>query len=132
MECLLLCFKLLAFGLQCFGLVESVVGPAVADELVGILAVHGLAVTLSVGTEGASKMDTFIKFDAQPVESLYDILFGTRHKAALIGILDTENHLSAVLAGEKVVVEGGTHTADVKRPRGGGGESYSYHLCLFS
>ena len=38
--------------------------------------------------------------------------------------------LAALLAGKKVVVEGGAHAADVKGARRGGGKSNSYHYLL--
>ena len=117
LEGLFLCLVFLALGFQRFGLVEGVVGPAVAYQLVGILAVHGLAVALAVGAVGAADMHAFVKLYAQPVEGLDDVLFGTRHEACLVGVLDAQYHLAAVLAREEVVVEGCAHAPDVQWPR---------------
>ena len=58
-------------------------------------------------------MHALVELDAKPVESLDNILFGTRHETGLVGVFDSENHLAALLTGEKVVVEGGKHTTDV-------------------
>ena len=55
---------------------------------------------------------------AQPCESLVDIIFRSGHKALRVGILDTENHLAAIAAGKKVVIESGTDTAYVQRACG--------------
>ena len=128
LEGLLLSLIFFALGLEGFGPVEGVVGPAVGEQLLGILAVERLAVALTVGTEGTAEMDALVELDAQPIESLDDVLFGTRHKTGLVGVFYAQNHLAALLTGEEVVVEGGAHTADVKWPRGGGGEAYSYHV----
>ena len=134
LEGLLLCLVFFTLGVKYFGLVEGVVGPAVGQQLLGILSVEGLAVTLSVGTVGAADMDTLVKLYAQPIEGLNDVLLGTWHKARLVGVLNAEDHLAAILAGKKVVVKGGAHAADVEWPRGGGGEtnSYLHKWCLFA
>jgi hypothetical protein len=55
----------------------------------------------------------FIDADAEPVERLKNIFFCAGHEASAIGILDTQQHIAAVLTGKQVVVQGGTHAANV-------------------
>ena len=128
LEGFLLSLKLFAFGIKSLWLVEGVVSPALADELFGILAVHGFAVALAVRAVGTSDMDTFVELDAEPCEGLDDVVFGAWHEAGLVGILDAENHLAAILFGEQVVIQCGAHTADVKRSGGAWCKTYSYFL----
>ena len=40
------------------------------------------------------------------------------------GVFDAEDEFAAVLAGEEVVVKGGTHTADMQGPSGARGETH--------
>jgi hypothetical protein len=47
LEGLFLGLVFFAFGVEGFGTVEGVVGPAIAKELVGILTVEGLAVWIA-------------------------------------------------------------------------------------
>ena len=56
---------------------------------------------------------TFVNADTQPVEGFEDILLCTRHKTRRIGILDTQEHVAAVLTGKQIIVQSGTHAADV-------------------
>ena len=128
LESLLLGLVFFTFGLEGFGAVEGVVGPSVGKQLVGILAVESLAVALAVRAEGATYMNTLIELYSQPVEGLDDVLFGTGYEAGLVGVFDSENHLTVLLAGEEVVIEGSADAADVEWPRGRRGKTDSYHL----
>ena len=115
---------LLAFGLQFLRSVERYVCLAGVKELTDILLVDVAALALAIGTAVAAETDTFVKTDAEPAERLYDVFFGSGHKAVGVCIFDAENQFAAVLTGEEVVVEGGTHTADMQCPGGAGRETH--------
>ena len=56
---------------------------------------------------------TFVNTDTQPIKRLQDILLCSRHKTRRVGVLDTQEHVSSVLTGKQIVVQSGSHTADV-------------------
>ena len=126
MESLFLSLVFLALGIEGFGFIESIVCPAVTNQLFGILAIHGFAVALAVGAVVAADMDTFVEFDAQPVEGFDNIVFGTGDKAGLVGVLNSQNHVASVLAGEQIVIQSRADSADVERASGAGSETYAY------
>ena len=104
LEGFLLSLVFFALGIESLGTVESIVCPAVAQQLVGILAVEGFAVALAVGAVVATNVDAFVELDAEPVEGFDNIVLGAGDKACLVGVLDAENHVTAILASEEVVV----------------------------
>jgi hypothetical protein len=57
-----------------------------------------------------SKAHALVEVDAQPTERFQDIFLGTWHETVGIGILDTEHHVTAMLTGEKIIIQSGTHT----------------------
>ena len=67
-----------------------------------------------------------IDADAEPCERLVDVVFRAGDEATAVGVLDAQNHLSAVGTREKVIVEGSADTAYVKRPCGRRCESHPY------
>ena len=85
-----------AQGVQLFGGVESVVGPARIDELEGVFEVDFAAFALAVGGVGTSRADAFVDLDSAPFERFEDILFGARHETLRVGVLDAEDHHTAV------------------------------------
>jgi hypothetical protein len=69
-------------------------------------------------------MNPFVEGDPQPGKGFDNILFGSRDKAALIGVLYAENVDSVVMPGKKKVVKGGANPADMQGACGAGRESY--------
>lgn len=86
-----------------------------------------------VGRERNSLRNRLLRrFDTQPIEGFDDIGFCARDETLRVGIFDAENHVSAVLFGEEVVIEGGTYTADVQGSRGTWGETHTdFSFCCF-
>ena len=115
----------LALGIQLFGCVERHVGFSVVEQLSDVPAVDVAPLALAVGAVVAAEAYAFVELNAQPLEGFDDILLCARHKAGGVGVFDAENEVAAVLAGEKIVVEGGTHAADMQRPRGAGCEAHT-------
>ena len=88
-----LCLKLL-------GRIESDVSLAVGKKLVDIFLIYGATLALTIRAVVATERHSLVKLDTEPTERLDNIVFGSRHKAVRVGILDTEHQVAAVLTGE--------------------------------
>ena len=88
-----LCFKLL-------GSIECYVSLAVGKELVDIFLIYGATLALTIRAVIATERNSFVKLDTEPTERLDDIIFGSRHKAMRVGILNTEHQVATVLTRE--------------------------------
>ncbi len=67
----------------------------------------------------------FVNLYPEPFERLDDVLLGSRHESVAVGVLDTEQHLAAVLSCEQVVVKGSSHASDMQCASWTWRESYS-------
>ncbi|EJW91904.1 hypothetical protein EVA_19992 [gut metagenome] len=114
-----------ALGVEFFGGIEGNVSLACIKQLLDVLAIDVTAFTLTVRTVFTSEADPFVKLDAEPLERLNDIIFSTRYETVGVGVLNAEHHVTAVLTGKEVVVEGSTYTADMQRSRGTGCEAHA-------
>ena len=124
-----------AFLLQLLGRVESVVGVAGGDELLGVFPVDDAPLALAVGGVGMGigrlfddfplRVHPFVGVDAAPAQRLDDILLGPGHEAVGVRVLDAEDEGPAVLLGVEVVVEGGAHAAHMQRSGRRRGEPYA-------
>ena len=124
-------FGLLAQCVELLGRIERVVGPSRLDELQGVFEVDFAPFALTVGSMGAADTDAFVDLDAAPLQRFENVLLGSRYETLRVGILDAQDHRSAVLTGEKVVVERRTDAADMQRSRGAGCEAHpnrSFHI----
>ena len=134
LEGLLLTFRLLAFGIQVFGRVESIICPTVTHKLLSVWLVHRLTLRLFIRTELAADADALVELESEPLEGLDDVLLCARHEAGLVSILDTQQESAAVFLGKQIVIQCGTHAADVKRSGRTRRKSYSrfhiFHKCL--
>ena len=107
-------------GFQLLWRVKSNIGLAIVEQLPDILLIDVATLTLAIRALVATKRDTLVKLDAQPLETLYDILFGPWYKTGGISILNTEHQVTAMLTGEQIIIQCRTHTTDVQCPRGTG------------
>ena len=57
---------------------------------------------------------SFIPIDTKPAESIEDRLQRLSDVAALVGIVNTQNELSAMFFGEQIIKESGADSADMK------------------
>ena len=64
------------------------------------------------------------------LSDVHDVLLGSGNEALRVGILDAEDHRTAVLAGEQIVVKSGADAADVQRARGAGRETHPYFFSI--
>ena len=109
--------NLASHQLQFLRSVKSDVCTSCFQQLLNIFLIDIAPLTLTVGTIVAAKGYALVELDAQPAESLNDISLGSRHETGGIGVLDTEHQITAMLACKQIIVQGGTHTADMKRTR---------------
>ena len=80
--------------------VECYVSLAVGKKLVDIFLIYGATLTLTIRAVVATERHSLVKLDTEPTERLDDVIFGSRHKAMRVGILDTEHQVAAVLTRE--------------------------------
>ena len=76
------------------------VRPMIADSLNLVVAIHA---------------QPFVYSDAEPFKGFENILFGSRHKTGGVRIFNTEQHISTMLTGKQIIIQGSTHTADMQR-----------------
>ena len=70
--------------------------------------------------------ESFVNADTKPIQRFEDVFFSPGYKTGGVGVFDTKEHISAVLASEQIVIQCGTYTADVKRTRWRGRKTNSY------
>ena len=93
--------------------VESDIGFVGVEQLFHILTVDVTTLALTVGTLVATERDALVELNAEPLERLDDVFLGTRHETVRVGVLNTEHQIAAVLTGKEVIIQGGTHTANM-------------------
>ena len=107
----------LTLGLQLFRGIESNVSLVGIEQLLHIFLIDIATLALTVRTLIATKRDTLIKLDTQPLKRLNDILLCTRHETIGVSILNAEYQIAAMLLGKQIIVQGGTHTTDMQSSR---------------
>ncbi len=83
-----------------------------------MLTIDVAALTLFIRSEGPALAHTFVNADSEPRKCLVDIFLGSGYKTAAVGVLDSKNHVAAMLAGEDVIIKSRTHSTDMKRSGG--------------
>ena len=115
----------ITLGVKLLGRIKGDVGLAGVKQALHVLLIYIAALALAIGTVVAAEAHTLVELNAQPAEALEDILLGAGHEAGAVSVFNTENQLTTMLTGEKIIVKGGTHAADMKGSRGTGGEAYT-------
>jgi hypothetical protein len=118
----------LAHGLQLGGRVEGVVGVAVVDELLGVLAIPRGALALAVRTGCAARAGAFVVGQAAPVERAHDVVLGLLDEAFAVGVFDAEDELAAAPARQQVIVKRRPQPADVQHASRAGGEAHAHRV----
>ena len=105
--------------------VESIVGIAVGNELVGIAAVDALALGLPVWgvrmllrghlDDIAILVNALVRMDAAPVKGLDYVSFGARHEPVGVGILNADDEVTTVLLGIQIVIESRPDSSHMER-----------------
>ncbi len=114
-----------AGGVKLGGGVKGDICLAGVEKHLHVLAIDVATLALLVGAIGSALAHTFVNLYAKPCERLVDIVLGSGHKTLRVGVLDAEYHVTAVTAGEKIVIKGSAHSSDMKGACGRGGKSYS-------
>ena len=121
--------EILDFSTLCIQLlwsIESNICLIGIKQLLNIFLIDIATFALAIWTFITAKTYALIELDAKPLKRLNDILLSTRNKTIRIGILDTENQVATMLFGEQIIIQGGTHTADVQCTRWTRCKTYSY------
>ena len=111
---------------QLVGRAEAFVGVVVVQQPLRPLAVEVGALALDVGTMGAADAGAFVPVETHPAQGVDEGLRRALDGAFLVGVLDAQDELAAVFAGEHPVIEGGARPADMEVAGGAGCESYAY------
>ena len=119
----LLALGRLAFGLKFLGRGIIVVGMAAGQQFLdrGLVAVQPLR--LVIGGERPAHFRPLVPVDAQPAQAVEDRLQGLLDVPLLVGVVDPQDELPAVLPGEEPIEKRGADSADVEVSGGAGGES---------
>ena len=122
-EVQLLRLLLLAESLEPLAGAEARVGGAALDEEVGVLPVDLRALALAVGAVRAADVRTLVPAQAQPPQGVEDHRLAGEGAALAVGVLDPEDELPAVPAGEGVVEERHVRGSDVGISGGARGDA---------
>jgi hypothetical protein len=87
---------------------------ALLDQLVAVLLIDGAALALPIRAVRAADVRALVPLDTQPAQRVEDLLFRFASRAHLVGVLDAQNELTAVLAGEAEVEQRDIRGADVR------------------
>ena len=80
-----------AFRIEFLGRIEGDVGLAAFEELLNILLVNVATLALAIRSVVATEAHTLVELDAEPFERLDDVLLGSGHKAARVGVVPLIN-----------------------------------------
>ena len=97
-------FDLSALALKFLRCIECDICLAAVEKNLNILLVYVATLRLPVRALVASETYAFVELDSQPAERFKDILLGTRHKTVRIGIFYTEDKVTAMLLGKKIII----------------------------
>ena len=107
-------FGRLAFRLNFRGGGVVIVGGLTLDQLPYGRLIAVQALRLEIGPVRATHFRALIPLDAQPAKAVQNGLQGRRHVALLVGIVDPQHEMAAVLAGEEPIEQRRAHAANVQ------------------
>ena len=84
------------------------------QQLIGILFVDARTFALTIRSKGTADVGALVPRESAPAQRGKDDAFALRGAASLIGVLDAQHELPAVLAGKAVVDERDIGRADVR------------------
>ena len=87
---------------------------------------------LVIGAERAADLGAFVPVDPDPAEAVEDLADGVLDVPLLVGVVDPEDELAAVMPGQQPVEQGRPHPADVQETGRAGCESraYTHEACF--
>ncbi len=108
----------LTAGIQCFRRVKCNVGMAALHQLMGVFSINFLPVALAVWAIFSTKTHALVGQQTHPFQSLYDVIFRSRHIAVLVGVFYAEDKRAALLFGKQIIVQRRAYAANVQRAGG--------------
>src|SRR6185312_5338663 len=109
--------------LQALRRAEAQVGPAPAQQLLGVLPVERRPLALPVRAAGPADVRALVPLQAQPAQGLEDHPLAGGMAALPVRVLDAEEELAPVPAGPRVVEERDVGGPDVRVAGGRGGDA---------
>ena len=103
-------------GLQFLRGIEGNIGLSRIQQLLDIFLIDFSTLTLTIRPFVASKADTLIKLNAQPLERFDDIFLCPRYETCRIGIFYAEHKVALMLTGKQIIIQGSTHATNVQCP----------------
>jgi hypothetical protein len=110
-------------GLNLVGRGVIAIGEAASQEFVDGLLIARPPLRLIVGRVRTADVRAFVPIDAQPAEAVQDRGERFVDVSLRVGVVDPQNELAAVPAGEQPVEERRAHAADVQIAGGARGEA---------
>ena len=115
----------LAQRVQFFRRVKCFVGEPLIEQRLHCVAVQLAAFALAVRAAVSAFLDAFVGRESTPRQGFLDVRFRPFHKAALVGVFDSQKEGSTVGPGEQPIVQCSPNPSHVERPGGAGGKAYS-------
>ena len=110
----LLALRRLALGLEFLGRGVVVIGMAAGQQLFDGLLIAIQPLRLVVGGERTAHLGPFVPIDAQPMQAVEDRLQRLLDVPLLVGVVDPQNELAAMLPGEQPIEQRGPDAANVQ------------------
>ena len=89
-----------------------------------------LSLALAIGSKIAAYVRALVECDSHPPQGLDNLVLTTRHEPFSIGVLDSEDVCSAVVARIQVIEQHGAQRANVEQPGWARSEADSDGHCL--
>jgi len=109
--------------IQSLGGAEAAERVPVLQQVIGMLAVDLAALALAIRRVRPAHIRAFIPFEPEPAQRFEDRGLGLAGAAHLVGILDAQDELAAVLAREAEVEQGNVGGADMRVAGGRRGDA---------
>src|SRR5690606_11330320 len=84
------------------------------NQLIRVLLINFTPFALTIRTVRAAHIRAFVPFDTEPAQRIIDLLFRLPRRAQLVGVLNAQDELTAMLAGETQVEQRDISGADVR------------------
>ena len=107
---------------QAFLRAETAIGQTLFHQQLGVLLIIGHSLGLDIGANGAAHVGAFVVVQVAALHGALDDGHGVLHLPLLVGVLDAQDELALIVAGDEVGVEGGTQVAHVHVAGGRGGK----------
>ena len=105
---------------------EAAVGMAALHEQLRVFLIEPAALGLHIGADRAADVRTFVVLEMALLHSPVYNVNSALDETPLIRVLNAENELALIVAGNEIGIERGTEIADVHVPRGRRGEPRTY------